>query len=53
MSMFADFRNAAKKRAEYNRTLTALSQMSRTTAADLGLEGQNLRDVAHRAVYGN
>ncbi len=52
MSFFNEIRTAARKRSQYNRTLTALSKMPRATAADLGLDGEDLRDVARKAVYG-
>ncbi len=52
MSFFNEIRTAARKRAEYSRTLTALSSLPRATASDLGLDGEDLRAVARRAVYG-
>ena len=52
MSFFTEIRTAARKRADYTRTLSALSKMPQSTVADLGLEGEDLRDVARKAVYG-
>ena len=52
MSMFNSLRTAARKRADYNRTVAELSRMSKSAAIDLGIDGRDIRDVAARAVYG-
>ncbi|MEM6635289.1 MAG: hypothetical protein AAF667_05295 [Pseudomonadota bacterium] len=51
--IFSRLRSAARKRAEYRRTFDELARLPRQSAEDLGIDPQNIREVAHRAVYGN
>ena len=45
-------KTAARKRADYRRTVAELSRLSPAAAADLGLDREEVRRVAQRAVYG-
>lgn len=51
-SIAKQLKTAARKRAEFNRTYTELSAMSRETALDLGLFPEDAYKTAHATVYG-
>lgn len=51
--MFTSFREAVRKRAAYNRTVTELRQMPLDVALDLDINKDNARMIARRAVYGS
>ena len=53
MNLFADIRIAARIHADYRRTLSALADLPAAVRADIGLDGQDLRTVAQKAVYGD
>jgi hypothetical protein len=42
-----------KKRADYHRTVRALSRLPIDTALDLDIYSGDIKAIAHRAVYGN
>jgi len=52
MAFFTDIKTAAKKRAEYRRTLNELRTMPRDTMIDLDMAPNEFERIAHRAVYG-
>jgi hypothetical protein len=52
MPMLTNLREAARKRAEYRRTLAELRNMPLDVALDLDLDKSHPERVAHAAVYG-
>ncbi|MGZ2258711.1 hypothetical protein [Roseobacter sp. A03A-229] len=51
-TIIARLKNAANKRAEFNRTYHELRFMPRETAIDLGMFPEDAYDVAYAHVYG-
>lgn len=51
-SIMTRLKNAAAKRAEFNRTYNELRTMPRATAIDLGMFPEDAYDVAYSHVYG-
>lgn len=51
-SFVSQVRTAARKRRAYMRTLSELRQLPQDTRRDLDLGTDELRSIAHRAVYG-
>lgn len=52
-SLFENIRNAAVKRAAYNRTVAELSVIQdRLAIEDLGFHPGDARQIANRVVYG-
>jgi uncharacterized protein YjiS (DUF1127 family) len=45
-------RDAAAKRAAYNRTVEEISRMPLDVALDLGIFREDAHKIAHQAVYG-
>lgn len=52
MTFLSRLKDAARKRAEYRRTVEELSRMSVATAIDLDIYHGDIDKIAHRAVYG-
>jgi len=52
MALFTDIKTAARKRAEYRRTLNELRSMPLETMIDLDMAPNEFERIAHRAVYG-
>lgn len=52
MSLIAQFRTAARKRAEYRRTVEELRGIPAHMAEDLGIYPGDEPQLARRAVYG-
>ena len=52
MTLFTDYRSAARKRAAYRRTVAELRAMPLDVALDLGLFREDAEMNARRAVYG-
>lgn len=51
-ALIAQIRTAARKRAEYHRTLAELKTMPVDTMIDLDLAPNEFPKIAHDAVYG-
>ncbi|WP_238547578.1 hypothetical protein [Meridianimarinicoccus roseus] len=51
-AIITQIRTAARKRAEYNRTLAELQSMPLGTMIDFDLGPNDLPKLAHTAVYG-
>lgn len=51
-SIVNSLRNAAAKRAAYNRTVAEISNMPLDVALDLGIFREDAEKIAYRAVYG-
>ena len=51
-SIAARFTNAARRHADYRRTLAELRSMPTTTMADLGLTPADFPRLAREAIYG-
>lgn len=47
------FMTELKKRADYHRTVRALSNLPIDTALDLDINPRDAKSIARRAVYGN
>lgn len=52
MPMISRFRDAARKRAAYHRTVAELQALPIDTALDLGIYHGDARTIARKAVYG-
>ena len=52
-SIVTRLRNAAAKRAAYNRTVFEISQMPTDVALDLNIYPGDAEKIAYRAVYGH
>ncbi|MDG1377588.1 MAG: DUF1127 domain-containing protein [Yoonia sp.] len=52
MDTIADLRAARAKRAAYDATLRALSEMTDKDLADIGVSRLSIRDIALKAAYG-
>ncbi len=53
MTLINTIREAARKRAAYNRTVAAIEAMPLDTALDLDIHRPDARRIARKAVYGN
>ncbi len=51
-SIMSHLRNAAAKRAAYNRTVDEIERMPLDVALDLGIFREDARKIAFTAVYG-
>ena len=51
-SIMSQLRNAAAKRAAYNRTVDEIERMPLDVALDLGIFREDARKIAYSAVYG-
>ena len=51
-NFFEKLRDAARKRAEFQRTYNELVALPSTTARDLGIDDKTPRQIAYEAVYG-
>ena len=47
-----NFMEDLKKRQAYRHTINELRRLPQDIAIDLGIEGGNIKSIAHRAVYG-
>ncbi|WP_116132567.1 DUF1127 domain-containing protein [Tropicimonas sp. IMCC34043] len=52
MTFFETIRSFAAKRAHYARTIRELRSMSNGVARDLGINRDDVANIAYRAVYG-
>lgn len=52
ISVFSQIQTAARKQVAYNRTVAELSALPLASRLDLDIYAGDIRDIAHRAVYG-
>ena len=53
MSIFGNMRAAARKRADYNRTVREIEGLTDREAHDLGISRSDARQIAWTTVYGH
>ncbi|MGP6085998.1 DUF1127 domain-containing protein [Antarctobacter jejuensis] len=52
MSFFSDIRTTLNKRAKYRTTVRELQSLDSAVARDLDIAPDDIRRIAHQAVYG-